>query len=150
MINSIQLWHTHARPNPTDKDFSVQLGCHFEEVAEMVETLRFHVHGHESCDGEMTMLFTGLKLFADSLKSGEAVATVAATNRKALLDSIADQIVTAVGVGHCARMAVATACTTVNASNWSKFDSDGQPIFDANGKIAKGPNYAPPDLEGMY
>lgn len=33
----------------------------------------------------------------------------------------------------------------VNRSNWSKFEN-GEPIFDENGKIKKGPNYRPPDL----
>jgi hypothetical protein len=27
---------------------------------------------------------------------------------------------------------------------------DGQPVFDENGKIKKGPTYAPPDLTGLY
>jgi hypothetical protein len=38
----------------------------------------------------------------------------------------------------------------VNGSNWSKFNDDGQPIFDENGKIAKGPRYERPDLTGLY
>jgi hypothetical protein len=35
----------------------------------------------------------------------------------------------------------------VSTSNWSKFDEQGQPIFDANGKIKKGPRYVPPHLD---
>lgn len=147
-ITNIELWHKRARPIPTDKDFNVQLGCHFEEVAEMVETLTFHVHGHPRTAGEMTMLHTGLKMFADKLKSGEAIATI--SNRKELLDSLADQIVTATGVGHCAGMDVVNACVEVDASNWSKFGDNGYPIFDSNGKIKKGPDYREPDLTGMY
>jgi len=38
----------------------------------------------------------------------------------------------------------------VNHSNWSKFDTDGKPLYDKNGKVLKGPNYAPPDLGGLY
>lgn len=37
-IESIELWHKRARPEPTDKDFNVQLGCHLEEVVEMLGT----------------------------------------------------------------------------------------------------------------
>jgi hypothetical protein len=29
----------------------------------------------------------------------------------------------------------------------SKLDENGQPIFNAVGKIMKGPNYTPPDLK---
>jgi hypothetical protein len=67
-----------------------------------------------------------------------------------MLESIADQIVTGIGVAHCAQMDAITACDVVNASNWSKFDADGQPIFNANGKIIKGPGYFPPSLDGLY
>jgi predicted HAD superfamily Cof-like phosphohydrolase len=34
----------------------------------------------------------------------------------------------------------------VNTSNWSKFSPEGEPYFDQNGKILKGPNYKAPDL----
>ena len=34
-IPCIKQWFTLAVPNPTDKNRTVQLGCHYEEVAEM-------------------------------------------------------------------------------------------------------------------
>lgn len=147
-IDTINLWHKRARPLPTERDFNVQLGCHLEEVAEMLETLTFHVEGFASTPGEMTVLFAGLNLFADKLKSGETVVTI--NNRKDFLDSLADQIVTATGAGYCAGMNMTAAVGEVNRSNFSKFGSDGQPVRDANGKITKGPNYTPPNLRGMY
>ena len=37
----------------------------------------------------------------------------------------------------------------VHRSNMSKLDEDGQPIFRQDGKVLKGPNYAPPNLEDL-
>ena len=37
----------------------------------------------------------------------------------------------------------------VHKSNMSKLDEDGQPIFRKDGKVLKGPNYAPPSLEDL-
>ena len=37
----------------------------------------------------------------------------------------------------------------VHKSNMSKLDDDGQPIFREDGKVLKGPNYAPPNLEDL-
>ena len=37
----------------------------------------------------------------------------------------------------------------VDRSNWSKFDEDGKPIFNENGKVMKGPNYTKPKLKPM-
>jgi hypothetical protein len=82
------------------------------------------------------------------LKLGELKVRV--DNRNEFLDSIADQVVTGIGAAYCAGMKAADACDRVNTSNWSKFDHNGQPIRDANGKITKGPNYQPPVLDGLY
>jgi len=68
-------------------------------------------------------------------------------DRKGLVNSVADQFVTVGGVGHCANMQVVKAVDIVNTSNWSKFSPEGEPYFDQNGKILKGPNYVPPALD---
>lgn len=149
-IDHIALWHKRARPVPTVENFNVQLGCHLEEIVEMIEALRFsHKNGTGvEMPGKNSMLYQQIKDFADGLKGGRITADIA--DRKELLDAMADQIVTAVGVCHTANMKVATAVVRVNASNWSKFDVNGAPFFDQNGKILKGPNYHAPDLEGLY
>jgi predicted HAD superfamily Cof-like phosphohydrolase len=145
-IESIALWHNRARPNPNDENFNVQLGCHMEEFVEMIESLRFtHKNGNGvEIPGKNSALYQHVKEFADGLKSGRITAHIADT--KGLLDAMADQIVTAVGVGHCANTDIVQAVNIVNTSNWSKFDSNGNPYFDQGGKILKGPNYKAPDL----
>jgi len=146
-IDSIALWHIRARPNPTDQNFNVQLGCHMEEFVEMIETLRFTYKNGTGVEmpGKNSMIYQQVKDFADGLKSGRITAEVA--DRKEFVDSLADQIVTAVGVGHCANTYIAQAVDIVNTSNWSKFSPEGEPYFDQNGKILKGPNYKAPDLK---
>ena len=37
----------------------------------------------------------------------------------------------------------------VHESNMSKLDKDGKPIYREDGKVLKGPNYAPPNLEDL-
>ena len=142
---AIELWHRRARPEPTAADFNVQLGCHFEEIQEMGCTI-------EGGDIIMIKLLDDLdsvvSRIADRLKKG--LSNVEIVNRKEFLDSIADQVVTGIGAAYCAGMKGAVACDRVNTSNWSKFDENGQPIRDANGKITKGPNYQPPVLDGLY
>lgn len=66
-------------------------------------------------------------------------------NMEGLLDSLADQIVTATGVGTFLGMNVPGALAEVNRSNYSKFE-DGEPIFNENKKVMKGKDYTPPDL----
>lgn len=142
-LTTINIWHRRARPEPTEANFNVQLGCHLEEIAEMLDTLA----ANPTAERSFIDLKIYVKGFAEGLKRGEV--TMGITDRKEFLDSMADQVVTAVGVGHCANMDVPAACERVDNSNWSKF-VDGQPQFNEHGKITKGPYYAPPDLEGLY
>ena len=38
----------------------------------------------------------------------------------------------------------------VHQSNLSKLGEDGEPIYREDGKVLKGPNYAPPNLEDLF
>lgn len=139
---AIELWHRRARPEPTASDFNVQLGCHFEEIEEMMRSI---VTDDEEVWQEVR---SQIYVLSKLLKLNELKARV--DDRKEFLDSIADQVVTGIGAAYCAGMKGAAACDRVNTSNWSKFDENGQPIRDTNGKITKGPNYQQPVLDGLY
>tara|TARA_R110002050_G_scaffold300621_1_gene471010 strand:+ start:40030 stop:40431 length:402 start_codon:yes stop_codon:yes gene_type:complete len=39
--------------------------------------------------------------------------------------------------------------TEIHRSNMSKLDNQGKPIYRADGKVLKGPNYSPPELSGI-
>ena len=140
---AIELWHKRARPEPTAADFNVQLGCHFEEIVEMMDTIELSDAPNALREARDVMY-----VLADWLKKGIVSARI--NDRNEFLDSIADQVVTGIGAAYCAGMKAADACDRVNTSNWSKFDHNGQPIRDKNGKITKGPNYQPPVLDGLY
>ena len=144
MIDNITLWHRRARPEPTDRDLDIQIGCHIEEFIEMVDALEIDWDTHTDLDRAVNIL----EEFCNDLKKG--VKTISSMNREAILDSLADQIVTAVGIGHCAKMDMVAAVQEVNDSNWSKFNYKGFPEFDENGKIKKGERYRKPNLKGMY
>lgn len=145
MNQTITQWHQLARPNPTEAHFNVQFGCHLEEIAEMLEEVTFHTQASDfTTTGKDSAAYHQIKLLADMLKAGEATAEI--TDRVAFLDSLADQNVTASGTAHCANMDYDGAIEEVNRSNWSKFVRN-QPVFKANGKIDKGPDYSEPNLE---
>lgn len=57
---------------------------------------------------------------------------------------------TAVAAGCRNGVNVSAVVEEINKSNWSKFDDNGMPIYDENGKIKKGPNYMKANLKGMY
>lgn len=139
-ISSINLWHKRARPQPDHKGFNVQLGCHLEEVVEMLDSL-------EGEDAETRNVMAVARMYLNSLatKLKKGKGSVYIKDRVGFADAGGDQIVTAVGVMHCADMDPERVVEEVNTSNWSK-TVDGEFVFDSNGKIAKPLTYKEPDL----
>ena len=137
MIHSIKEWFKDAKPNPSTADVCVQLGCHYEEVSEMSAVL--------DDDVEDELVDTAILY---KIKHSEYIGVLeelSADARVELLDALCDQIVTAVGVAYMMGMDIEGALAEVNRSNWSKFKG-GVPVFNEQGKIAKGAEYTPPEL----
>ena len=134
MIHSIKEWFKAAKPNPSTADVCIQIGCHYEEVSEMSAAL---------CDDDVAheLAVTALAYKMSHIWYLGANADA----RVELLDALCDQIVTAVGVAYMMGMDIEGALAEVNRSNWSKFEG-GAPVFNEQGKIAKGVQYTPPEL----
>lgn len=137
-------WFKQALPNPTATNFTVQLGCHLEELVETLEALVMDsddrqnvVTAYEAIDS--------IKRLANSLKVG-SVYVAAVSSVDEMIDGLADQHVTLTGLAHIVNLDFDGAKAEVDRSNFSKF-VDGKAIFNENGKIAKGPDYTPPNLE---
>ena len=138
-LENTRQWFLKAVPNPTSKNISTQIGCHLEEVAEMLET----ISSVNKDDAKIiASLNDAIVYVANRVKQNGGIVV---KDRIGLLDSLADQIVTATGVGTFLGMNVPGALAEVNRSNYSKFE-DGEPVFNENKKVMKGKDYTPPDL----
>ncbi|WP_290870380.1 hypothetical protein [Aquabacterium sp.] len=150
-IASIRDWFETAKPNETltVKDVQVQTGVHFEEVHEMLQEI-------SGLTPETDLLLAKAKLamhaLADHFKtSPDVIFVIDEANHVPYLDALCDQVVTAVGTAHFMQYGISGALDTVAKSNWSKFIVNPETgkrecIKDANGKIAKGPDYFKADL----
>lgn len=143
-MKNTKQWFEAAVPNPTAKNLEVQLGVHLEEVVEMMAAFIIE-KASDASFGEWEETFQELNIVATMLKEGKL--KVVNLDADAVLDGITDQQVTAIGIGHMLGMDTTGALAEVDRSNFSKFGKDGQPIFDQNGKIKKGPHYVKPNLE---
>lgn len=141
-LNRTLEWFETAIPEPTAKNQSVQLGCHFEEIAEMLETL-----SSDDVVGKIMLCraFDAVTTVAENLKKDTGYIYLPEENAVAFLDSLVDQLVTGTGTGHMYSMDILNALDEVNRSNWSKFE-DGKPVFFENGKLGKGKFYSEPNL----
>lgn len=138
-MKNTKQWFEAAVPNPTTKNLNIQVGCHLEEIEEMMDAIQV------SDSLLWQQVSAAIGRLATDLKTGQL--TITNVDADAVLDGITDQQVTAIGIGHMLGMDTTGALAEVDRSNFSKFGKDGQPIFDENGKIKKGPHYVKPNLE---
>lgn len=137
---------TKAVPDPTNKNIHTQIGCHFEEVAEMMDTIT-------ALDPEAAELLSTAKdavhNLAELLKATVDTIRIEPHDREDFLDAVADQMVTGIGSAHMLGLDIVGGFDEVNRSNLSKFGDDGEPIFDLNRKVTKGPHYFKADLSAF-
>lgn len=138
-LANTEAWFRKAVPNPTSKNISTQVGCHLEEVAEMLNAITSNNLERAS---QIDALRAAIDHVGNLLKKDN---NIVIKDSVELLDALADQIVTATGVGTFLGMNVPGALAEVNRSNYSKFE-DGEPVFNENMKVMKGKDYTPPDL----
>ena len=122
----------------TDR-FPVQLGCHFEEVVEMLVELELE----DELSQEVETAVASLTKVADALKSAQV--EVGRKNEAAFCDSLLDQRVTGTGLLKMRGANVAESVARVDVANFTKF-FDGKPLYKEGGKIAKGPNFWNPEF----
>ena len=141
-LSNTLLWFQKAVPTPTVQNFTTQLGVHYEEVVESMDELH--------CLNEDTEILLhaakhSLSVLATHLKENAGCVRVPAENECNFLDALCDQLVTATGTAYMRGYDVVGALQEVNASNFSKF-KDGEPLFNENKKVMKGPDYFKPNL----
>jgi len=143
-IENTELFLKTAFPIILSKNQHTQLGVHFEEISEMVDTIT-------GKDAKtiflLDMVSKANKALALFLKENDNVIEIKPENRVEFLDGLCDQIVTATGVAYMNGMDIVNGLAEVNRSNFSKFDENGNPILDENLKMVKGPHYSKPNLK---
>lgn len=137
-------WFSKAVPKPTKTNIAVQIGVHFEEVQEFI--LALLKQAPDELINNLEYASFAVKDLSTLLKSGEYVFNDGLEESTEALDAIVDQVVTATGVAYMCGWDANGAVKEVNRSNYSKFDINGNAIFNSTGKIMKSDLYSPPNL----
>ena len=74
---------------------------------------------------------------------------ISATDEENLIKELADLVYVTYGYAATFGWNLDEAVRRVHASNMSKLDDEGEPIFREDGKVLKGPNYKEPYLEDL-
>lgn len=66
-----------------------------------------------------------------------------------IADALADMVVIICGTALEYGIPLDIILKEVHRSNMSKLDNNGQPMYRDDGKVAKGPNYSPPNIKDI-
>lgn len=79
----------------------------------------------------------------------EVKAALVHGDRYAIAHELADLVYVAFFAAEFYGIDLEVAFREIHRANMSKLDADGQPILREDGKILKGPNYSPPDIDRL-
>lgn len=92
------------------------------------------------------------KLRMDLIKEEyhELVTAVREGNFNETIDALGDLVYVIYGMAIEMGVNLDLVMEEIQRSNLSKLGEDGKPIYRADGKVLKGPNYSPPDLDRIF
>jgi len=93
-----------------------------------------------------------IKLRVDLIKEELDELSVAIKNKDIVevADALTDILYVTYGAGHSFGIDLDKCFAEVQRSNMSKLDRNGNPIYNENGKVMKGPNYFKPNLKQFF
>jgi predicted HAD superfamily Cof-like phosphohydrolase len=79
-------------------------------------------------------------------ETAEVGGAVAGDDLAAIAQELADVVYIAYGTALTYGIDLDAVIAEVHRANMSKLDANGRPLYRADGKVAKGPRYQPPDI----
>lgn len=86
---------------------------------------------------------------AAALADVQMTGKVTAKTKARILKEMADLQYVLSGLAVVMDLPLHVAFNRVHKSNMSKLGDDGKPVLRVDGKVLKGPNYVPPDMESL-
>ena len=145
MLNKIIEWFKTCYPKVTPEVASIQYGCLVEEIGETMVLTQDLEYTSDFNAQVLDVGFVARNYKYQRPENVEFLQALEPTDRTEHLDGLVDIIWTAVTSGTAMGYDMQGALDEVIRSNYSKFEN-GQPVFDENGKVAKGKDYMKPDL----
>ena len=115
----------------------------FEKVGLFMKTFGQEVKKKSSFSTEkinklrVSLINEELEEFKEAIKNNDL---------KEVADALTDILYVTYGAGHAFGIDLDKCFNEVQNSNMSKLGQDGNPIYNNDGKVMKGPNYFKPDL----
>ena len=111
---------------------------------DLIKLLRLRADLIHEENGE---LMRGVDNLINAIREGEFDSEARKAAKVETLDAIVDSIYVLIGMANVMGWDIEGAFDEVHSSNLSKAGPDGLPLYNAAGKVMKGPNFRHPNLE---
>ena len=115
----------------------------FQKVKVFMETFGQEVKTKVELPNKLTQKLR-VRLIQEELT--ELIQALAVNDEVEVADALTDILYVTYGAGHAFGVDLDACFKEVQESNMSKLGEDGKPVYRADGKVQKGPNYWKPDL----
>ena len=116
----------------------------FEKVGMFMRTFGQEVKNHPSLSTDKINKLR-ISLIEEEVK--ELKEAILRKDLKEVIDALTDILYVTYGAGHVFGVNLDKCFDEVQNSNMSKLGENGEPIYNKEGKVMKGPNYFKPNLE---
>jgi len=138
-------WLAACGKKPSKANVSIQIGCDFEEQAELLACIDLDDGDMGNVNDRLRFIVRELNSLGHLLKKGLITASIPQGLRADAIDAICDREVTGNGIAFFAHMDKDGADQAVLASNEAKL-VNGKPVILEGGKIGKPEGWQAPDL----
>jgi hypothetical protein len=138
-------WLEACGKTPSKANVSIQIGCDFEEQAELLAAIDLDDGHDRSINDRLRFVVHELNSLGHLIKKGLVTASIPFGRREEALDALCDREVTGNGIAYLCGYDKEGADDAVLTSNEAKL-VNGRPVILVGGKIGKPEGWTPPDL----
>ena len=138
-------WLQACGKGQTVKNTSVQIGCDFEEQAELLACIDLDDGDMNTVNDRLRFVVRELNSLGHLIKTGMVTARIPSGRRAEALDALCDREVTGNGIAYLSDMDKDGADQAVLAANAAKL-VDGKPVILEGGKIGKPEGWTPANI----
>jgi hypothetical protein len=146
-LDQIIHWFDKTSPHSNEDHTHKKLAKHLEKISGMLISLKGVGRDYNTRE-QLSLSADVLNHIQRQIKAGHNGIELILKDIDTieLLQSLCDQIITSIGVAHALNLDITGALSEVAECNISRFDEEGNPIFNEQMNLVNGPGFIPANL----
>ena len=146
-LDQIITWFDKTSPHSNEDHTHKQLAKHLEKISGMLVSLKGVGRDYNTRE-QLSLSADVMSHVQRQIKAGHngIELVLKDIDTAELLQSLCNQIISSIGVAHALNLDIVGALSELAECNISRFDEEGNPIFNEQMNLVNGPDFTAPDL----